>query len=179
MIQPDEGHDLQCDEPGGARGDFKIGLTCCSCVAARIYDCTAAVTGKLTERLQRMARIHDGRPRAHVDGHSDRFRDLVLGSALLERRFGMEADAVVASDPDRNAKRDQFLGLTIERLGSRCRQGDGGKRLHHLRCVAAQVSELRSALLRALWPTGHRSLSTFPGPPLGSHDESAGRRRQA
>jgi hypothetical protein len=71
----------------------------------------------------------------------------------------MKGDAVVAPDSDGDGKRDQFLGLGVERLW--CKRGlrDCGEGLHDFWRSLPQVAEMGRKLSCLLRPIGHTALS--------------------
>src|SRR5260221_13240920 len=75
---------------------------------------------------------------------------------MLYGGFGMKGDAVVAAHSHRDAERDQFLGLAVERLrNGRC-LCNVRKGFHDFGCRAAEAAELGAQFGGFLRPIAHR-----------------------
>jgi hypothetical protein len=64
----------------------------------------------------------------------------------------MKADAIVASDRNRDSERDKLFCLSVQCFRSECRLRKGSKSLHDFGDAASQIPQLRRKLLGYIWP---------------------------
>jgi hypothetical protein len=80
----------------------------------------------------------------------------------------VKSNAIVASRRDRDAERDQLLGLGVERVRDSCRLRHTGERLHNIRRTTAQFTQLTLSLLQSAASFHGASFAVTGHPPSGS-----------
>src|SRR6266540_4318062 len=98
---------------------------------------------ELLPRGERIRRVHQRRPAAHVNGHAECFLDLGFGRAELRKRLHMKADAGIAMRGDAERKRDQLLRLALERAVAGCRVCERAERFRYVGRIRAQRRKRR------------------------------------
>src|SRR5581483_1189794 len=125
----------------------------------------------LRECFKRVTGVHHRRSGTHVDRHAERLGDFLLRGAVLDRSLDVEADAIVATHGHRDGKRDQFLGLGVERLRRQRGLRHSGKGFHHLGCAVTQHLQRGEELLGLLRPVFHGRTLSYLSARLRGHRE--------
>src|SRR5579864_7834866 len=103
--------------------------------------------GELIEGAERMACIHRDRTGAHVDRHAERLQHFLARGAAVDRRLGVEGNAIVAARRDRDRERDQLFRLDVERARRERGLRDPREALHHVACAGAQMAQFAAEML--------------------------------